>query len=247
MSPHTRETRAFANEIKFVVDEQVGSRIRDWARANLEPDPHGAGPFGDEYRTTSLYFDTADYDVFHRRGSQGRAKYRVRRYGDLEVVFLERKLRKPGLLVKRRTLGPIDVLSRLNDPHSVQDWPGEWFHRRLLVRRLRPVCQVSYHRTARGVLNGEGSARLTLDDDLRAASTESPVFREEAGAAIFGGRMILELKYRHHLPAIFKHLVETFALEAQPASKYRLSITALGHVQPGNDAPVLLGSDASHA
>jgi hypothetical protein len=97
------------------------------------------------------------------------------------------------------------------------------------------------------MLNGETSARLTIDDDLRAVSTDAALFRDEPGRAIFGGQMIVELKYRHHLPAIFKHLVEAFALEAQPASKYRLSMAALGHVLPGDDAPVLRGSRVPHA
>ena len=66
-----------------------------------------AGPHGDEYRITSLYFDTAAFDVLHARGSFGRSKYRVRRYGASEVVYLERKLRKPGLLHKRRTPTPL--------------------------------------------------------------------------------------------------------------------------------------------
>ncbi len=61
------------------------------------------GPFGDEYRTTSVYYDTPAYDVFHRRGSFGRSKYRIRRYGDEQTVFLERKLRQPAVLAKRRT------------------------------------------------------------------------------------------------------------------------------------------------
>ena len=74
-----------------------------WARTFLGADPHGTGPFGDEYRTSTLYFDTAEGHVFHRWGSYGRAKYRIRRYGDSNVAFLERKLRRPGMLVKRRT------------------------------------------------------------------------------------------------------------------------------------------------
>src|SRR5205085_10028062 len=127
MSPHTRETRTFANEIKFVLDHEVGARVQEWARANLQPDPHGSGPFGDEYRTTSLYFDTDGFDVFHRRGSQGRAKYRVRRYGNSDQVFLERKLRKPGILVKRRTFGTLDSLGRLDSAQPDPDWAGEWF------------------------------------------------------------------------------------------------------------------------
>jgi hypothetical protein len=30
-----------ASEIKFLVDRATGNRIRDWARAHLEADPHG--------------------------------------------------------------------------------------------------------------------------------------------------------------------------------------------------------------
>ena len=233
MSPHTRETRACAHEIKFVVDRDQGARIRQWARANLHADPHGTGPFGDEYFTSSLYFDTSHYDVFHRRGSHGRAKYRVRRYGDSDVIFLERKLRKPGMLVKRRTVGSMALLDRLKDEASTE-WPGEWFHRRIMLRRLHPVCQVSYHRTARAIVNADGPARLTLDDDLRAQSTDAARFGAEPGHPVFDGRLILELKYRQ-FPAIFKRLVEEFALETESASKYRLSLCALGRVLP--DAP----------
>ena len=50
-----KETRAHAFEIKFVVDSQMGERIREWARTFLDADPHGTGPFGDEYRTSTLY------------------------------------------------------------------------------------------------------------------------------------------------------------------------------------------------
>ena len=94
--PHSRETRGAASELKFVVDADTGMRIVDWARDRLPADPYGTGPFGDEYRVTSLYFDTANLDTLHARGSFGRSKYRVRRYGDHSKVFLERKLRRPG-------------------------------------------------------------------------------------------------------------------------------------------------------
>ena len=107
-----KETRAHAFEIKFVVDAQMGERIRAWARTFLDADPHGTGPFGDEYRTSTLYFDTAEGHVFHRWGSYGRAKYRIRRYEDSETVFLERKLRRPGMLVKRRTQVALHELER---------------------------------------------------------------------------------------------------------------------------------------
>ena len=43
-------------------------------------------------------------------------------------------------------------------------------------------------------------------------------------------RLILELKYRGAPPAIFRQLVEEFALTPQAASKYRLGMVALGQV-----------------
>src|SRR3990170_3227899 len=113
MMADTRETRAAAREIKFVVDESLAPEITTWARTHLQPDPHGHGPFRDEYHTSTLYFDTRRFDVLRRQHSFGRAKYRVRRYGDLNSVFFERKLRKPGLLIKRRTRDGIDALDRL--------------------------------------------------------------------------------------------------------------------------------------
>ena len=225
---HTRETRASASEIKFVIDPAVAPAIRAWARQHLQADPHGGGPFGDEYDTASLYFDTAALDVFHRRGSYGRAKYRVRRYGTSDIVFLERKLRKPGLLIKRRTIASIDSLRRLESPQAQAGWDGEWFRRRLHLRSLAPSCQLSYHRMARVIACPDGIARLTLDSELRAARLEDASFNT-GGVRFLEHGLILELKYHRYLPALFRRLVEEFALEIGTASKYRLGMAALEH------------------
>ena len=239
---HTRETRASASEIKFLIQPSLAPRIRDWARAHLEADPHGAGAFGDEYDIATLYFDTNQYDVLHRRSSFGRAKYRVRRYGLSDTVFLERKLRMPGLLIKRRTAAPLAALDRLAAAID-GEWGGHWFHRRLDVRRLRPVCHVSYRRTARILETPDGPARLTLDGELRAAPAGAVGFDTETVVPFSEDRMILELKYRVQLPAIFKRLIEEFALRSQSASKYRLGMAAIGHAAT-HDAPLLTGTDA---
>ena len=93
MSPSTdmRENRELASEIKFLVSPELAAQIRDWAGGRLLADRHGAGLAGDAYQIMSLYFDTQRMDVFQRNGSFGRSKYRIRRYGLDEVVFLERK------------------------------------------------------------------------------------------------------------------------------------------------------------
>ena len=155
-STDARETRAAAAEVKFLVDPGAGAIIRNWARARLGPDPHGGGRFADQYRTATVYFDTAGYDVFYRRGSFGRVKYRARQYGCGGAAFLERKLTRPGLVAKRRTLVPRETLGRLLYAEGDAQWPGDWFRRRLQARRLHPVCQLSYLRTARVATTDRG-------------------------------------------------------------------------------------------
>jgi hypothetical protein len=226
----TRESRGSASELKFLLDSSRGEQVRAWAREHLEPDPHGSGPFNDEYLTSSLYFDTDKRDVFHRRGSFKKAKYRIRRYGRVDTVFLERKLRTSKMVVKRRTMMPIGVLDdleRLTAPDLT--WPGGWFQRRLLARGLRPVCVLSYHRVARGLLVDGLQARLTLDDRVRAALISKLHFNGDLGVPVLGDQFILELKFRGQLPAVFKSLVGEFKLAAMPVSKYRFGMMALGY------------------
>lgn len=216
------------HEVKFLLDAEASAQICTWARAHLLPDPHGAGRFDDQYAITSLYFDTAARDVFNKRGSYGRSKYRIRRYGEAPRVFLERKLRTTARLAKRRTLVSIDDIQVLES--SLADVPAtsSWFHRRLNARRLAPVCQVSYRRTARVGHTPEGPVRLTMDDDLSATRVDGIGFVPGGGVSLMPGATIMELKYGPQLPALFKQLIEEFGVSARSASKYRRAAEALG-------------------
>jgi hypothetical protein len=244
MMVDTREARASATETKFVLDASIGAQVREWARARLNADPHGSGPFDDEYHTSSLYFDTAHLDVFHRRGSFGRAKFRIRRYSGADYAFIERKMRRPNLLVKRRTQVALALVAEIERGELRKDSPAKWFYERLQVRRLSPACLLSYHRTARGIMTTHGLARLTVDDDLHVIPADDFSLPEPgaAGAPILPGQIILELKYRSPLPDIFQELVSTFNLQRQTASKYRLGMLALGHeladTEPRDPAPM---------
>lgn len=229
---NSREIRPQAHELKFLVDADVAVKVCHWARTHLDPDPHGSGPFGDEYRTASVYFDTKTFDVFYNRGSFGRSKYRIRRYGDAGLVFLERKMRRPAVLAKRRTLLSLSALSRLTALDLDVDWPGYWFHRRIAARRLRPVCQVTYSRMARSVMRDGEPVRLTLDSDLVALPASDLQFGRGPGTPVLSDRLILELKFRGTPPALFRRLVEEFALTPAPASKYRLGLAASGQAVP---------------
>jgi hypothetical protein len=222
----SRVTRFSASEIKFILDPDRAGRIRTWARARLGPDPHGAGAAHDEYTIKSLYFDTEHLDVYNRRGSYARGKYRARRYGDDEGLYLERKLRTRSLLSKRRTRVTLDALRAL-DANPLVDGPGRWFHKRLIVRELRPSCQIAYRRMARQSPTPHGAMRLTIDQGLHARRMNELVLSDAMGIPVASGRLILEIKFRVELPVLFKQLIEEFALSPLPISKYRLAMDAL--------------------
>jgi hypothetical protein len=142
-------------------------------------------------------------------------------------VFLERKLRKPGVVIKRRTRALLSAFD-LSNPASLNG-QGQWFFSRLAVRHLEPACVITYDRMARGGTTDDGPVRLTLDQHLHVLPVDGFAVASPEGDPIFRDRMILELKFRGRLPALFRRLVESFLLEPQPVSKYRLGMTSLGH------------------
>ena len=224
--PGDREIRESAFEIKFVVNQETGEKLRRRVRQMLTADPWASGPAADEYTITSLYFDTPDLAVYNRRGSYRRAKYRIRRYGTSDVVFLERKLRTKELLSKRRTNVRIEDLPLViasDDAGLDASWPGHWFRKRVQTRRLNAVCQISYERTARVGVTEYGPIRMTIDNGLRAAVTDGIEFKPVADAQPVTDATIVEMKFRAGMPAVFKQLVEEFALEPERVSKYRLA------------------------
>lgn len=245
MSPSTdqRDCREFASEIKFLIPRFLAAPVREWAANYLVPDPNVSKKAGDSYRITSVYLDTEEFDVFHRRGSYGRSKLRIRRYGLSDEVFLERKLKTRGLLAKRRSLVDLADLDRLVDSESRKGWRGEWFHRRILARRLQPICQITYLRTARVAMTCHGPIRLTLDHDVRARALSELAFKDASGLGVLPpDTVVLELKFRVETPAIFKRFVQEFALNSQPVSKYRLAVTTLGCATPAASTPAVQGN-----
>src|SRR5688572_2375713 len=185
---------ASAAELKFVVDVTLADAIRQWMRSELSADPHGVGTLGDGYQTTTLYFDTEDFDHFFRRRSYARAKFRIRRYNSGSTVFLERKMKVEGRVTKRRSHCELADLGQLSAADS--HWLGAWFARRLENRKLQPVCEIAYDRTARVGGSDTGPIRLTLDTNLRATPNNTVGFTDFVNSEIAPDKAILEMKYR---------------------------------------------------
>jgi hypothetical protein len=214
----------FTSEIKFVITEDTAEAVREWARLRLPADPNAPGD-GDGYRTTTLYFDTENLDLFYRRGPHARAKFRIRRYGDGPTVFLERKLKSGDRRSKHRSgMQARDLAKLLSGGHG----SGSWFVRRLEHRGLQPICQVAYDRAAYVDTSATLTPRLTIDRNVTAATIHSVAFTHDSGVAILPGQAILELKYGAHAPDIFNRLIAEFHLTPRSLSKYRLAVRALG-------------------
>lgn len=178
--------------------------------------------------TSSLYFETGQFDVFHRRGSYGKSKYRVRRYGTSPIMFLERKFRTDRVLIKRRTTADLEDFRRIELHEPDPEWYGYWFHRRLLARRLKPLVQVSYVRTARLGSSPHGKVRMTLDMDLRVLPLPDAAFLPGVGLPLMQESNIIEIKYCVTLPPILRDAISQFSLTTQPVSKYRAGLALLG-------------------
>ena len=198
----------FASELKFVVSPEVAGEIREWARQNLESDPHGSGEYGDLYHISSIYLDTDGFDVLRKRGSYGRSKSRIRQYASDPAIYLERKMKVRGLVSKKRVKVTAADLSGLSSSETKNGEPTYWFHRRILARSLKPVCQIAYERTARVAMTEAGLIRLTLDEQVAAAPVDGFQFASTQPEPLPVGGVIVELKFRQQIPQLFAACID---------------------------------------
>lgn len=216
-----------ACEMKFVVDADVAEIISAWAKQHLAADPHGTER-DDGYCVNSLYLDTLAFDTYHRRPGFRRRKFRLRRYGNESTIWLELKRKRNGLVRKRRiSIAETEWSRQLSQPFDLE-WEGAWFRRRLDQRQLRPVCQVTYCRSARVGTSATGPIRLTIDRDLFATDAADWLVPSGplSGKPLLNGQRIVELKFREVLPASFRGLIQDLRLAPRSFSKYRESVAA---------------------
>ncbi|MBL8795453.1 MAG: polyphosphate polymerase domain-containing protein [Planctomycetia bacterium] len=216
--------RAF--ELKFRLSAAEAQDVEAWARGQLTPDPHGQDG---RYRVTSVYCDTPYLDVFHRSRGYRRNKFRLRRYGSSEQVFLERKTRRGDRVTKRRIEVPAHQLNVLNEADPSLDWVGFWFLQRVRQRDLQPNCQVAYWRTAFfGMVDGM-PVRLTLDRELIGTPLSGwNVPHLDDGQALLPGGALLEMKFHIHMPKLFQDLLPRLPIQEARVSKYRRCVELCG-------------------
>jgi hypothetical protein len=235
VSPSLRDrpdgTAAF--EVKFLLTEELAREVERRTAGLLALDPHTDPGLGNAYRTTTLYCDTPAFNVFFGTGPGRNRKHRLRRYGSASFAFLERKTKRGSEVSKRRSAVQLGEVCLLDDPvDSNPEWVGAWFRRRLAKYALRPVCRVSYQRSAYAGAVAEGPLRLTFDRNLRGTPADgwdlTPV---EDGPDLLDGMVIVEFKFQGALPQVGKTIVEELKLVPGSASKYRRTMASTGLIE----------------
>jgi VTC domain len=218
-----------AYEMKFLLSETLARDVEARLAPSLTIDPHANSELDRSYLITTVYCETPELDVLNGRGIHQRRKYRLRRYDDSNMVYLERKIKRGERVRKNRSVVAADELTRLAGFETASEWPGDWFHRQLIRRRLSPVCCVSYLRRAWIGAVESGPVRLTFDRAIRGVALHEWLPRvTEPSRLLLEDQVVCEFKFRGSLPALFKATIHDLQLVPRGVSKFRHCLRALG-------------------
>ncbi len=224
----TSQTTAHAYELKFLLPEELARELQNWAAAHLSVDAFADSEQGDSYQTTTLYLDTAALDLFHQAQKFRGRKYRLRRYGQEVIVYLERKRRRGDRVRKRRTSVLEAELALVAAQQQRAGQSEEWFCQKVIQHELLPSCCITYERAAFMKLGTTGPMRLTFDRRIRGVrASDWSVLPVSDGATILTGEVICEFKFRETLPVLFQQIIEEMQLQPASVSKYRRLMQAI--------------------
>lgn len=229
-----------AVELKIVVDLELAKVIRERALRELVLDPFSDVSTG-TYGVSSYYLDTADRDIYHRTELLNGTKYRFRQYRNSPEIYLERKVRRQGIVSKQRYQIPLNELRERN-AINIPVWAE------VSEFCLAPSCAVHYTRSAFIEADSENPFRVTIDTDLErhqfqtlscpapkwsqlmeyvddlTASSKSQKPTLFPRTPLLLEKAIVEFKFLDSMP---KHLIgwlEDYTIAPARFSKYRASV-----------------------
>lgn len=225
-----------AVELKFIVDLPTAEQIRSRAGEELLVDPFANSDTA-TYGVSSYYLDTLEFDIYHRTQLLNGTKYRFRNYDAGSEVFLERKVRRQGIVSKQRY--PVN-LQELRDRQALTlpVWAeiGEFC--------LAPSMSVHYTRSAYFKPNVLTPFRVTIDVDLTRhsyrtddpnlpswtvlsndiAESRGPRNKSESRIPMLVDRAVVEFKFMDSLPKQLISWLEDFKIAPIKFSKYRNAV-----------------------
>jgi hypothetical protein len=241
-------------ELKYLLEERVASRVRDFVRCYLNMDEFGVGKPDYAYPVHSLYLDSDDLQIYWRtvNGDKNRYKLRLRYYSDHpdSPVFFEIKRRMKDVILKqrggvRRDAVPGLLAGQLPDPSELLTRDAaslvavHRFQQLMLGINAKPKSHIFYRREA--YLSDNDEVRVTLDRDVLSEANLKPTTKIKMTKPVqsYRGFVILELKFTNRFPKWFRDLVVMANTMQTGAAKYISGVTGLGHKKLAAHAAVL--------
>jgi hypothetical protein len=230
-----RSTLHFARfEFKYILSATKRKAVENDLLYFLDYDPFVVNRPDHKYFVRSLYFDDPNYSAFHDKidGLKSRYKFRVRTYeqtlADNVPIFLEIKGRHNNLVYKHRT--PVQTETNWNAlkgnlfsneilTKAEKSLVRDQFEYDYYRKSLQPVALIDYQRRPY-ISKYDPSFRITFDERLRATKATS-LFPGKIGAPrqVIAGYTVVEVKFRHHLPAWFHQVIQAHELRRVSISK----------------------------
>lgn len=165
----------------------------------------------------SLYFDTADFELYHNhhRGRHSRYKIRYRSYVESDLHFFEVKFKnRKGRTVKDRVVqGKVST--------EIKNNAGEFLEEKtpLAAARLEPKFWVNYSRIT--LVNKTAEERVTIDVNI---NFKKDVNDEDK---IVDGLVIAEVKQDKAFISPFVKVMKKYQIRRGSLSKYCYGVTLL--------------------
>jgi len=235
-------------ELKYVISEHKAQQVRRYVSSFLELDENGVGKPNLSYPVHSLYVDSDGMRTYWDtiNGTRNRFKLRIRYYSDdaETPVFLEVKRRLNNCIQKQRVgvrreavkmilrgqLPPPALVLARHSRHLLALHDFCWTAQQM---QAGPKMHIAYFREAY-LPKTDNSARVTMDRQV--LSEPNPTGRLSTGMTtpmlVWGGAVVLELKFTDRYPNWFRDLVQIFELRQCGAAKYADGVTLLSGRMP---------------
>lgn len=241
-------------ELKYLIPEEVASKLRDFVRCYLRMDEYGVGRPNYAYPVHSLYLDNDKLEIYWRtvNGDKNRFKLRLRYYSDSPdmPVFFEIKRRMKDIILKQRggvrreavakllngfLPAPEDMIS--NDGRSLV--AVQRFLHLMLQLNAKPRSHIFYQREA--YVSDDEEVRVTFDRDVFSEPCLEPSAKVRLDNPVhsYAGLVILELKFTNRFPNWFRELVRVANAMQCGAAKYVTGVSLMGHTSLAAHGAVL--------
>ncbi|AGL00518.1 polyphosphate polymerase domain-containing protein [Desulfoscipio gibsoniae] len=180
------------------------------------------------YKIRSLYFDTPGNKALVEKleSFNNREKFRIRLYNnDPSYIKLEKKSKTNGLCLKRSAPLTREQCEQLisGDIAWLVDSKHELLvelYAKMKHQLLKPKTVVDYKREA--YIYEPGNIRITIDSDIRSGLFSKDLLNPTLPTIgiIYGGYIVLEVKFDEFLPQIIQDIIQTNQRRSTAISKY---------------------------